>query len=45
MALLLERIKIVYHLAAEERAAVLQCRLVDNHLCTFGLNAFHHTLD
>ena len=45
MALCLESIQVVHHLAAEKRAAVFQCRFIDDDLRTFGLDALHHALD
>lgn len=37
--------KFIHHNAAEERTSIFQCRLIDNDLCTFGLDAFHNALD
>ena len=45
MALALESIQIIHHFAAEERAAIFECRFIDDDLRTFGLDAFHHTLN
>ena len=45
MALALESIQVIHHFAAEERAAIFECRFIDDDLRTFGLDAFHHTLD
>ena len=45
LALCLERRQVIHHAAAEERAAILQRRLVDDHLRSFGLDALHHALN
>ena len=45
MAHLLELIEVVHHGTAEERVAILQRRLIDNHTGTFRLDTLHHTLD
>lgn len=45
LAHLLELRKVIDHLAAEERIAVLQSRLVDNHRSSFRLDPLHHAQD
>lgn len=40
----LEAVEVVHHLGAEERAAVLQSRLVDDDLSALGLHSLHHAL-
>ena len=45
LAHLLELRKVIDHLAAEERTAVLQSRLVDNHRSSFRLDPLHHAQD
>ena len=45
LAHLLELRKVIDHLAAEERTAVLQSRLVDNHRSSFRLDPLHNVLD
>lgn len=45
LALRLENIQVIHHLAAEKRTAILQRRLVDYHFRTFGFHPFHYTLD
>ena len=45
MAFRLEGIQIVNNLATEESAAVFKCRLVDDDLCSLGLDAFHDSLN
>ena len=44
-ALTLELGEVVDDFAAEECAAVLECRLIDNHLGSLGLDALHDALD
>ena len=43
--LCLEGSKVVDDAGAEKRDTVFQCRFVDNHLGTLGLDPFHDTLD
>lgn len=45
MAPALELLQVVDHTAAEEGAAVLDGRLVDDDFGAFGLDALHHALD
>ena len=45
MALALESIQVIHHLAAEERAAIFECRFIDDDFGTLGLDAFHDALD
>ena len=45
MALALESIQVIHHLAAEERAAIFECRFIDDDFRAFGLDALHHTLN
>ena len=45
VATALEFIQVVYNQAAEEGAAVLEGRLVDDDFGAFGLDALHHALD
>ena len=45
MATALELLQVVDHKAAEEGAAVLDGRLVDDDFRAFGLDALHHALD
>ena len=45
MGATLELVEVVDHAAAEERGAVLERGLVDDHLGPLGLGALHHTLD
>ena len=44
-ALPLELRQVIDHPAAEERAAVIEGRLVDDHFGAFRLDALHHALD
>lgn len=41
----LEFLQIIHHKAAEESGAVLERRLVDDHLGALGLDALHYALD
>lgn len=43
--LFLELIKVINHQRAKEGLAILDGRLVDYHLCTFGLDRFHNALN
>ena len=45
MALCLECVKVVYHLASEEGASIFERWLIDNHLCTLCLDSLHDALD
>ena len=45
LALGLEGFEIVYDSAAEEGAAIFECRLIDDDLCAFRFDAFHDALD
>ena len=40
-----ESVQVVHYLAAEEGAAVFQCRLVDDYFRAFCLYPLHHALD
>ena len=40
-----ESVQVVHYLAAEEGAAVFQCRLVDDYFRTFGFHPLHYALD
>ena len=45
LALRFESVQVVHYLAAEEGAAVFQCRLVDDYFRTFGFHPLHYALD
>ena len=45
LTLLLESLQIIHHLATEERTTICQCRLINYHLGTFGLDALHKALN
>ncbi len=45
MALCLELLQVVHHLAAEEGAAVFEGWLINDYLCTLCLDALHDALD
>lgn len=45
LAPLFELFQIIHHLTAEERASILQCRLVDDDDGAFGFDTFHDALD
>ena len=45
LALCLESFQVVYDLAAEEGTSVFEGGFVDNHSCSLGLDAFHHSLN
>ena len=45
LATALELLQVIDHPAAEERAAVLERRFVDDDFCALGLDALHHSLD
>lgn len=38
---LFKLLQIIYHSASKERTSILQCRLINNHRCTFRLNTLH----
>lgn len=42
---LFKLLQIIHHSTAKERTSILQCRLINNHRCTFRLNSLHNTLD
>ena len=44
LALCLEGVEVVHHLAAEEGAAILQGGFVDDDLRALGFYSFHHAL-
>lgn len=45
LALCLEGVEVVHHLAAEESTAVFKCGFVDDYFSTFCLDTFHYALD
>ena len=45
LAQLFEQGEIVHHTTSEEGGAIFQSRLVDNHLGTLSLDAFHNALN
>ena len=45
VALTFERCEVIDDAAAEERAAVLKRRLVDDNFCSLGLHSLHHALN
>ena len=45
VATALELIQVVYYLAAKECVTILESGLIDDHLGSLGLNAFHYTLN
>lgn len=45
LALPLKVVEVIHHFRAEERAAILQRRLVDDDFRALGLHSFHHALD
>ena len=45
IALRFKPLQIIYDYRIEERASILQCRLIDDHRNAFCLNALHHALN
>ena len=42
---ILELLQVIDNQASEKRLSTLQCRLVNNHSCTFCLDPFHDSLN